>query len=60
MGKKPSNIQRTLSLGFNRAGRIMDQLEAIGIVGPVNGSKPREVLVDNLDVLERIFDNLNK
>ena len=55
-----SNIQRTLSLGFNRAGRIMDQLEAIGIVGPVNGSKPREVLVDNLDVLERIFDNLNK
>jgi S-DNA-T family DNA segregation ATPase FtsK/SpoIIIE len=55
-----SNIQRTLSLGFNRAGRIMDQLEAIGIVGPVNGSKPREVLVDNFDVLERIFDNLNK
>jgi len=38
-----SNIQRRLKLGYNRAGRIMDQLEALGIVGAANGSKPREV-----------------
>lgn len=40
-----SNIQRRMRLGYNRAGRIMDQLEEFGIVGPTNGSKPREVLV---------------
>ncbi len=39
-----SMIQRRLKLGYNRAGRIMDQLEALGIVGPNEGSKPREVL----------------
>lgn len=38
-----SNLQRRLNLGYNRAGRIMDQLEAAGIVGPAAGSKPREV-----------------
>ncbi len=38
-----SNLQRRLNLGYNRAGRIMDQLEAAGIVGPAVGSKPREV-----------------
>lgn len=41
-----SNLQRRYSLGYNRAGKIMDQLERAGIVGPVNGSKPRQVLVD--------------
>lgn len=41
-----SNLQRRFSLGYNRAGKIMDQLERAGIVGPVNGSKPRQVLVD--------------
>ena len=39
-----SNLQRKLQLGYNRAGRIMDQLEALGIVGESQGSKPREVL----------------
>ena len=39
-----SLIQRRMSLGYNRAGRLMDQLESAGIVGPSQGSKPREVL----------------
>ena len=45
-----SNIQRRLSVGYARAGRIMDMLEEKGIVGPANGSKPREVLVDPLEL----------
>ena len=40
-----SLIQRKFSIGFNRAGRLMDQLERAGIVGPTRGSKPREVLI---------------
>lgn len=55
-----SSIQRTLEVGFNRAGRIMDQLEAIGVVGPVCGSKPRSVLVQYLDDLDMIFKNISK
>jgi len=39
-----SSIQRKLQLGYNRAGRIMDQMESLGIVGEANGSKPRQVL----------------
>lgn len=42
----PSAIQRRYSIGYNRAGKIMDQLEAVGIVGPSMGGKPRTVLVD--------------
>ncbi len=45
-----SNIQRRLKVGYARAGRIMDQLEEKGIVGPANGSRPREVLVDALEL----------
>ncbi|MBR1387921.1 MAG: DNA translocase FtsK [Alloprevotella sp.] len=46
-----SLIQRKFSIGYNRAGRIMDQLEAMGIVGPSRGSKAREVLITDLDSL---------
>ena len=52
-----SNIQRKYSIGFNRAGKIMDQLEAAGIVGPAQGGKPRAVLVDPTQ-LEMILDSL--
>lgn len=45
-----SNLQRRLSVGYSRAGRIMDLLEAKGVVGPPNGSKPREVLVDPIEL----------
>lgn len=45
-----SNIQRRLKVGYSRAGRIMDMLEEKGIVGPPNGSKPREVLVDPMEL----------
>ena len=41
-----SSLQRRYSIGYNRAGKIMDQLEAAGIVGPAHGGKPRSVLVD--------------
>lgn len=48
-----SLIQRKMKLGYNRAGRIMDQLEASGIVGPFTGSKAREVLFHDLESLEQ-------
>lgn len=53
-----SMIQRKLKLGYNRAGRIIDQLEAAGIVGPFVGSKMREVKVANLTALEQILKDL--
>lgn len=55
-----SMIQRRMKLGYNRAGRIMDQLEALGIVGPAEGSKPREVLYYGVDELERFLVELRK
>lgn len=45
-----SNLQRRLKVGYARAGRIMDALEEKGVVGPPNGSKPREVLVDTMEL----------
>jgi S-DNA-T family DNA segregation ATPase FtsK/SpoIIIE len=53
-----SLIQRKLSLGYNRAGRVMDQLEAAGIVGPPEGSKARQVLVQDEYSLEQLLNNL--
>ena len=48
-------LQRRFAIGYNRAGRLMDQLEAAGIVGQAYGSKPREVLVADMNSLESIF-----
>ena len=52
-----SLIQRKFSIGYNRAGRIMDTLEAAGIVGPPQGSKPREVYVSDEYTLEKILNS---
>ena len=53
-----SMIQRKFSIGYNRAGRLMDQLEKAGIVGPAKGSKPREVLCISEDDLQFRLENL--
>ena len=45
-----SSLQRQLGIGYNRAGKLMDQMEAAGIVGPVNGAKPRNILVDMMSL----------
>lgn len=52
-----SSLQRRYSIGYNRAGKIMDQLEASGIVGPAQGGKPRDVLVSP-DQLERMLKDI--
>lgn len=54
-----SLIQRKMEIGYNRAGRIIDQLEAAGIIGPFEGSKARKVLVQDFDHLEGIIANLD-
>jgi len=55
-----SMLQRQLKLGYNRAGRIMDQLEASGIVGGFNGAKAREVIIGDLHSLEQFLEDLRK
>jgi len=54
-----SMIQRKFSIGYNRAGRIMDQLEAAGVVGPSEGSKARQVLIQDEYTLEQLLNRLN-
>jgi S-DNA-T family DNA segregation ATPase FtsK/SpoIIIE len=54
-----SLIQRKLKLGYNRAGRLIDQLEAAGIVGTFEGSKAREVLIKDMESLEQFLRELN-
>lgn len=55
-----SLLQRRLKLGYNRAGRIIDQLEAAGIIGPFEGSKARQVLIQDELSLEQFLKNVNE
>ncbi|MFT5884357.1 MAG: S-DNA-T family DNA segregation ATPase FtsK/SpoIIIE [Arcticibacterium sp.] len=55
-----SLIQRKMKLGYNRAGRIIDQLEGAGIVGPFEGSKAREVLIKDMEHLKEVLKGLKR
>ena len=55
-----SLIQRKFSIGYNRAGRIMDQLEKAGVVGAAHGSKPREVLIQDEVSLDSLLNSLRQ
>jgi S-DNA-T family DNA segregation ATPase FtsK/SpoIIIE len=55
-----SDLQRKLGMGYARAGRVMDQLEGAGIVGPQEGSKPRQVLVADYSELDEILSSFVK
>ena len=54
-----SRLQRAFEIGYNRAGKLSDQLEAAGIVGPNKGPKGRDVLITDLDQLEKLLQDLN-
>jgi S-DNA-T family DNA segregation ATPase FtsK/SpoIIIE len=54
-----SLVQRKMKLGYNRAGRLIDQMESLGIVGPFEGSKARQVLVDEYQ-LETLLKSLER
>ena len=51
-----SDLQRRLGMGYAKAGRVMDQLESAGIVGPQDGSKPRQVLISSMEELEKVLE----
>jgi S-DNA-T family DNA segregation ATPase FtsK/SpoIIIE len=53
-----SRLQRAFEIGYNRAGKLSDQLEAAGIVGPNKGPKGRDVLIQSLDELDKILQDL--
>ena len=55
-----SMIQRRFAIGYNRAGRLMDQMEKAGIVGAAQGSKPREVLISDEMGLDSLLSTLHK
>jgi S-DNA-T family DNA segregation ATPase FtsK/SpoIIIE len=55
-----SLIQRKYSIGYNRAGRLMDQLEKAGVVGAAHGSKPREVLIQDEVSLDSLLNSLRQ
>ena len=55
-----SDLQRRLGMGYARAGRVMDQLEAAGIVGPQEGSKPRQVMISNILELDEVLTSLGR
>jgi S-DNA-T family DNA segregation ATPase FtsK/SpoIIIE len=55
-----SMLQRRFRIGYTRAGRLMDTIEAMGIVGPSNGAKPREILMNRDEVREKYFSEENK
>lgn len=54
-----SRLQRAFEIGYNRAGKLSDQLEAAGIVGPNKGSKGRDVLIQDMSALEQLLEQLN-
>ena len=53
-----SRLQRAFEIGYNRAGKLSDQLEAAGIVGPNKGPKGRDVLITDLDQLDKLLEEL--
>ena len=53
-----SRLQRAFEIGYNRAGKLSDQLEAAGIVGPNKGPKGRDVLIQSLDELDKKLEEL--